>query len=78
MVLPQGAKLDELAAAVCVKAGKGSYRDSGLWVDNPIAVGDKVFYRSRMQPERIKLNDVLYFNVAARDIVGKEPKKDQV
>lgn len=75
IALPTGAKLEELAKGLVLKAGPGAYRDTGTLVPNPINEGDTVYFRSNMRPEKVKINDVEYYCLSGRDVVARTSNK---
>lgn len=74
VVLPDNMKQDEVGKSVVVAAGRGTYKDNGMFVDNPVRVGDIVYHMSRMAPYKVRLGGKLYLCLAARDIVAIVPR----
>lgn len=70
ILLPEGSKLDDVMTSLVVKAGQGAYRESGVFIKNPIKVGDYVYHMALIKPWKIKMGGKLYLCVSARDCIG--------
>lgn len=70
IVLPDGSRLDDLSTGLVVKAGKGAYRESGAFIENPIKVGDTIYMMGHVKPFVVPLNGETYCCVSGRDVVA--------
>jgi co-chaperonin GroES (HSP10) len=68
--MPDGVQHDDMQRSVVVKSGKGAYRESGVFIENPIKVGDLVYHVARVKPYVFKLDGETYLCVACRDCVA--------
>lgn len=73
VLLPDGKHVDDMAKGLVVKAGPGTYRDSGTWVANPLKVGDVIYHMAKMQPFKVVIEGKLYLCLAGRDVVATAP-----
>lgn len=78
LALPEGARTDDLKGGLVVRAGKGAYRESGAFIENPIKVGDTVYFMGKMMPFVITLNRKKYLCMAGRDVVAIAERKEEV
>lgn len=72
IVMPDGSKgVDDMARSVCIKAGKGAYRESGAFIENPIQEGDIIYHMAMIKPFFVKFKGKTYLCVAGRDCVAR-------
>ena len=75
VVLPNGARLTDVKKALVVKAGKGAYRESGAFIENPIKAGDTIYMMGHVQPFLVSLNGKKHICLSSRDVVAITVRK---
>lgn len=75
--LPDGTTLDGVKKARVIKAGKGTYRESGAFIENPIKPGDVIYMMAYVKPFVVTLGGETYLCLSGRDIVATAPNSRQ-
>lgn len=70
LVIPDGSRLEDTKKGLVVKAGKGAYRESGAFIENPIREGDYVYFMARSAPFAVVLAGKHYLAMAGRDVIA--------
>lgn len=73
IVLPDGTTIDGVKKARVIKAGKGAYRESGAFIENPIKEGDVIYMMAYVKPFVVTLEGEVYYCLSGRDIVATAP-----
>jgi co-chaperonin GroES (HSP10) len=61
--------LSEVGQAKVLKAGPGMWQQ-GVWIENPIKVGDIVYHNALQAPITMNLNGVILFTISASLLMG--------
>ena len=75
LVLPDGSRLTDVKKALVIKAGKGSYRESGAFIENPIKPGDTIYMMGHVKPFVVGLNDKNHICLSCRDVIAITKRK---
>ena len=76
IALPDGSRLTDVKKALVVKAGKGAYRESGAFIENPIQAGDTIYMMGHVKPFVVGINGKNHICLSGRDVVAIAKRKE--
>lgn len=74
--LPEGTRVADVKKALVVKAGKGAYRESGAFIENPVKAGDCIYMMAHVKPFIVPINGVNHICLSGRDVVAITKRKE--
>jgi len=78
IILPDGSKQDDIHRSKVIKAGPGEHRTcDGVWVENPIKVGDVIYHLSRGTITKVVLEGHLYLYVSGVDVIARQAREGE-